>query len=255
MRKSKKVIALTLAAMMIVATLIGCGNDTTKENTTNNEVVTETPSPETNVPETDAPTTETPTPETNVPETETIDWEYSGSWEFPTGMNGFTDKYVNESKPDWSVNHTHYEDNFGNTMNFTWEGPKDLGEKATTSDRTLSLFGTNCELRAWTYGAVDETKFAEDLTYTKETWTSFAASHTPYITNGYYDIKTTDTTIEVTFEVANDTQKGYNYYVVDLTKGTCYQFAYLENIETYDNDRVLNVIDSLDFWNDYTPEN
>ena len=79
----KRILTLTLAAMMIVATLIGCGNDTTKENTTNNEVVTETPSPETNVPETDAPTTETPTPETNVPETETIDWEYSGSWEFP----------------------------------------------------------------------------------------------------------------------------------------------------------------------------
>ena len=42
-------------------------------------------------------------------------------------------------------------------------------------------------------------------------------------------------------------------YVVDLNRGTCYQFTYLENNEVYDNSRAMFVINSIDFW-DYIPE-
>ena len=84
----KRIFTLTLAVMMIAATLIGCGgNETTKNETPvtpNTEVTTETPTPETDV---------TETPEVDATE-ET--WTPLGTFEFPEGMEGFTEKYVSD---------------------------------------------------------------------------------------------------------------------------------------------------------------
>ena len=71
--------------------------------------------------------------------------------------------------------------------------------------------------------------------------------------DGYYNVEITENTIEVTFEVENNDYKGYNYYVIDVENGICYQFAYVENIEVYDETRALNVVNSIEYW-DYIPE-
>lgn len=254
-----------LVVAMLAMTLVGCGSDTTDTtNTTNDatvnteveesgdDVVTEVPTEEPTItPEVEEPVVE-PTEEPETPQ-----YAYSHTWVFPDGLEGFTKKFLNENYPEWSVNETHYVDTNGNEMNFEWEGPADLGGNAgvNSGHPTLVLGNSTNEyvFYAWTYGAVDEAKFAADLEFTKETWVSFTAPDVPYVENGYYDIQTSDTIIEVTFEVANETYKGYNYYIVDLNRGTCYQYMYLERIEIYDDVRVMNVINSIDFW-DYVPE-
>ena len=243
----KKIISLTLATLMVVATLVGCGS---KEKpvtpNTNTEVTTETPTPDTTTPEVDVPETEvgTTTPEDV--------FSTSYALDFPSGMTGFTDKFVFASDETWSLNDTHYVDAEGNEMNFEWEGPTTLGENAVVSSGhpTLVLGETSGKyvLCAWTYGYVDEAKFKADLEFTKETWTSFASVDIPYVENGYYNIETTDTTIEVTFEVANDTKKGYDYYIVDLNEETCYQFTYLEDKTIYDDTRAMKVVESIKYW-------
>lgn len=253
--------ALMLVVAMLAMTLVGCGSDTTDTTNTTNDTEVNTEVEEEVVEPTEEPTTTPeveeevvePTEEPEVVESETPEFSYELTLAFPDGMEGFTRKFLNEDIEEWSVNKTHYVAKDGTEMNFTWEGPASLGEMASAGEKTLSLYGVDYELQAWTYGLVDETRFAEDLEYSKETWTSFAYSETPYVENGYYDIQTTDTTIEVIFEVANDTQKGYNYYIVDINRETCYQFAYLESIEIYDDTRAMNVINSIDFWDDYTP--
>ncbi len=262
--------ALMLVVAMLAMTLVACGSDTNDTTNTTNDVTVNTeveesgddvvvePTEEPTVtPEVEEPVVE-PTPEEVVDgENDTPMYAYSTTFVFPDDMEGFTRKYLNEDYPDWSVNETHYIDTNGNEMNFEWEGPAGLGENAgvNSGHPTLVLGNSTNEYAfyAWTYGAVDETKFAADLEFTKETWVSFTAPDVPYVENGYYDIQTSDTIIEVTFEVANETYKGYNYYIVDLNRGTCYQYMYLERIEIYDDVRVMNVINSIDFW-DYIPE-
>lgn len=264
--------ALMLVVAMLAMTLVGCGSDTSDTTNTTNDATVNTEVEESGddvvvepteepivTPEVDEPVVETePTLDGDVNgESETINYEYAYDFTFPDGMTGFTKKYLNETVPEWSLNETHYVDTNGNEMNFEWEGFATLGENAgvSTGHPTLILVDANGNytLRAWTYGAVDDVEFAMDLECSKETWTSFASVDIPYVENGYYDIQTTDTTIEVIFEVANDTQKGYDYYVDDLNRGTCYQFTYLENNEVYDNSRAMFVINSIDFW-DYIPE-
>lgn len=262
----KRVISILLSATIILS-LSACGNqevEPTPTNKTKSEVVEEvepTPTSEP-IPEPIEEPIEEPIPEpieeTVVKENDTPMYAYSSTFVFPDDMEGFTRKYLNEDYPEWSVNETHYVDSNGNEMNFEWEGPSTLGESAGVNEGhpTLVLGNSTNEyvFYAWTYGDVDETKFATDLEFTKETWVSFTAPDVPYVENGYYDIQTSDTIIEVTFEVANDTYKGYNYYIVDLNRGTCYQYMYLEKIEIYDDVRVMNVINSIDFWDDYTPQ-
>ena len=260
----KKFIAMLTITTMTLSLLVGCGQSATPNTNEDTSTVQNTEVKESGddvVVATEEPivaeVVEDVVAEVVEEESVTINYEYAYDLKFPNGMTGFTKKYLNETVPEWSLNETHYVDTNGNEMNFEWEGFATLGESAgvSTGHPTLILIDAdgNYTLRAWTYGTVDEVKFAMDLEYSKETWTSFASVDIPYVENGYYDIQTTDTTIEVVFEVANDTQKGYDYYVVDLNRGTCYQFTYLENNEVYDNSRAMFVINSIDFW-DYIPE-
>ncbi len=202
---------------------------------------------------TDEPVVEAePTPEeVVVGEEVTINYKYAYDLKFPKGMNGFTKKYLNETVPEWSLNETHYVDTNGNEMNFEWEGFATLGENAGAGERILTLVGDNCELRAWTYGYVDG-DYDSCLEMDKETWTGFAPDDVPYVADGYYNVETTEDVIKVVFAVENDNYKGYNCYITDSTNAICYQFAYHENIETYDDARAMFVINSIEFW-DYTP--
>ena len=260
--------ALMLVVAMLAMTLVGCGSDTTDTtNTTNDatvnteveesgdDVVTEMPTEEpTTTPEVEEPVVE-PTEEPETPQ-----YAYSHTWVFPDGLEGFTKKFLNENYPEWSVNETHYVDINGNEMNFEWEGPAGLGEKANTNKKTLSLYDSAGEyvLRTFTTGELSPETYDEIKSYDKETIISFAAASTPYVPNGYYNANIGDTYMSFTYAVAGDipeggTYMGYEHYIMDRDKGLCYQFSYLENTDIYDDTRAMNVINSLDFW-DYIPE-
>ena len=259
--------ALMLVVAMLAMTLVGCGSDTSDTTNTTNDATVNTEveeSGETVVPETpvedpvETPEVEEtvveaePTPDGDVDgENETINYEYAYDLTFPDGMTGFTKKYLNETIPEWSLNETHYVDTNGNEMNFEWEGFATLGENAGAGERILTLVGDNCELRAWTYGYVDG-DYDSCLEMDKETWTGFAPDDVPYAADGYYNVETTEDVIKVVFAVENDNYKGYNCYITDSTNAICYQFAYHENIETYDDARAMFVINSIEYWN-YIP--
>lgn len=258
-----KFIAMLTITTMTLSLLVGCGQpatpntneDTSTEQNTEvdesgDDVVvepTEEPIEEpTTEPEVEEPTTE------DTSENEEPVYEYSHTWAFPDGLEGFTRKFLNEDYPEWSVNHTHYVAPNGNEMNFRWEGPSGLGESANAGEKVLYLYGENCELRAWTYGYVDG-DYESCLEMDKATWTGFAPDDIPYVEGGYYNVETTDDVIKVVFAVENENYKGYNCYITDSTNAICYQFAYHENIETYDDTRAMNVINSIMYW-DYIPE-
>ena len=255
----KRIISLTLAVMMIAATLIGCGNDTTKDETNvtpNTEVTTETPTPETDVPEVDVPETEVGDSEVDVENF----FKDAYSLEFPTGMTGFTDKYVFSSDETWSLNDTHYVDVDGNIMDFEWEGPTELGEKATFVSTNLFLFSPNKDhmLIAYTTGALSPETYDETITYGKDVITSFANNELKYVPEGYYNANIGDTYTTYTFaikgDVNSDTYVGYAHYILDRNSGICYQFMYSEKETTYDETRALKLVNSIKIWT-YEPTN
>ena len=238
----KRILSLTLAAMMIAATLVGCGS---KEEpvtpNTNTEVTTETPTPDTTTPEVDVPETEvgTTTPEDV--------FSTSYALDFPSGMTGFTDKFVFASDETWSLNDTHYVDANGNEMNFEWEGPTVLGEMATVTDNALALTGGNYMLFAWTYGYADG-DFELCSNIDKDTWTTYTLADVPYVENGYYNRNLSDNTLVVIYEVGNNEYKGFASCITDLNDEICYQFTYLEKIDNYNEERAMNVIESIKYW-------
>ena len=247
----KRILTLTLAVMMIAATLIGCGNDTTKDETNvtpNTEVTTETPTPDTNV--------ETDTTVENTETVETEDWKYTTTWQFPEGMDGFTDKFVSSNDKTWSKNQTHYVDNNGNVMDFVWEGPAELGEKAGYVKTTITLAGGDYELRAWYGGTMTMEDIEPSLELDKETMMSPTATICTPVENGYYNMERVDNTIVVTYEIVdNGTQKvGFAHYLYNADAGEIYCFIYSEKSEIYNSTRAMKVIDSIKFW-DYEPTN
>ena len=254
----KRILTLTLAVMMIAATLIGCGNSTNENVTpeTNTEVTTETPTPDTTTPEVDVPETEVGDNDVDV---ETF-FSTSYALDFPDGMTGFTDKYVFSSDETWSLNNTHYVDNSGNTMNFEWEGPTELGELATSVSTNLFLFSPNKDhmLIAYTTGALSPETYDETITYGKDVITSFANNELKYVPEGYYNANVGDTYTTYTFavkgDVNSDTYVGYAHYILDRNSGICYQFVYSEKEAIYDDARTLKLVNSIKIW-EYTPNN
>ena len=258
--------ALMLVVAMLAMTLVGCGSDTTDTTNTTNEpnietntevdepvedVVTDVPTEE----PIETPSVDEPTEDVVVEDGEDYPFSYESTWVFPEGMTGETTKFVFANDETWSLNYTHYVNNDGNEMNFLWEGPVALGKQATLNGKTLFLWGenNNYELSAWTSGYTSE-DYAQCIDLPKETWISYADDVVPYEENGYYNVEITDTTIEVTFKVLGNGYEGYNYYIIDTTNEICYQFAYLENIEIYDDTRAMNVINSISYWSEYELE-
>jgi len=124
----------------IILSLSACGNqevETMSTNETKSEVVEEvepTPTSEP-IPE----PIEEPSEATVVEENDIPMYAYSSTFVFPDDMEGFTRKCLNEDYPEWSVNETHYVDINGNEMNFSWEGPSSLGERAGANENTLII--------------------------------------------------------------------------------------------------------------------
>ena len=188
-------------------------------------------------------TTEEPTTE------DEFDGFYSDSykWEFPDGMEGFTDKFVIASDESMSFNCTHYVAKDGTEMNFTWMGPTKLGERAGAGDKTLSLYGdnSNYELRAWNSGELKLEELEECLALEKNVWTSLSGSNTTYPEDGYYNVERIDNIVYVKYAVKTDTMKGYSYFICNDDAGNYYMFTYLKKNEIYDATRAMNVINNI----------
>ena len=261
----KRITSLILVVAMVAMTLVGCGSDTTDTTNTTNEpnietntevdepvedVVTDVPTEE----PIETPSVDEPTEDVVVEDGEDYPFSYESTWVFPEGMTGETTKFVFANDETWSLNYTHYEDNNGNEMNFVWESPVTLGEQAVSDGRNLVLLeqNRNYQFRAVTFGYSENDAQCIDLP--KETWISYADDVVPYVENSFYNVEITDTTIEVTFKVLGNGYEGYNYYIIDTTNEICYQFAYLENIEIYDDTRAMNVINSISYWEEYSTE-
>ena len=171
----------------------------------------------------------------------------SYGWKFPSneyGTTGYTDKFVIDENTSDCITHVETSDG---TMDFVWSGPVDLGIRAGGTKHGVYLYDSNLNytLKVWTYGNINDEEFDEMLALDKDTLISY--NSIPYVEDGYFNISASDTLFEATFEIANDEDKGYAYYVADKELGTCYQFNYVEKISIYDDTRAKNVIDSIDF--------
>ena len=138
-------------------------------------------------------------------------------------------------------------------MNFYWEGPSKMGELvySTTSGTALIIKDSdaNYTLRAITSGQAPKETFDATKTWTKEQIVACVNKDVSYIKDGYYSSNITDNVLEYTFaiqaEVDKKQTKGYAYFIMVRDTGLCYQFYYLENIDVYDDERVMKVIDSI----------
>ena len=186
---------------------------------------------------------------------------YSKSYglDFPAGMTGFTDKYVYTKDPNWSTNENHYVDVNGNEIDFTWEGPTVLGESAGQNGITLNLLGGNYDMRVWYSGDMKVEEIALCLKYSKEEWTAATAKSCTLPENGFYEIERVSNAVIVTYEVVENSygRKGYVRYLCDADVGYAFGVMYTEDASVYDEERVMKVIESVDYWLNcpYNPEN
>lgn len=196
-----------------------------------------------------------PVQEENI-ESETINYAYAYDLKFPEWMTGFTKKYLNETVPEWSLNETHYVDTNGNEMNFEWEGFATLGENAGVNGNTLNLVDPErgAEIRAWHGGPMNMEDIEPCLTADSTAWTNSTSAYCSLPENGYYNVEQIENTVVITYEVIdnNSGKVGYVRFICNADIGEVYNFMYLETPETFDKDRAMFVINSIEYWN-YIP--
>ena len=151
---------------------------------------------------------------------------------------------------------THFENADGKVMDFSYSSPMELGMRYQIAGKTLMLTDPEAKyvLEAWTYGYHDN-EFEEDLERTKMEWVSFISGADEYSDGDYYDRTVTDTTISIVFKISSEYDdgseyEGYAYFIVDSVEKKCYQFEYKEKTDIYDDARALEVIDSIQFYNE-----
>lgn len=237
----KRILSILLLATMVATMFVGCGDTNNKETTSNNnsEVIKETEDDESNLA---LDTSETP---------ETIT-THKVTLTFPEGMDGYTTKYVPVDDETWSYNETHYVATNGSVMNFKWNGPTELGEKAYTGTDDLTLIMKNntdeYALRAWFGGELTLEELEDCLEYSKEFWTSLSGPDTSFPEDGYYNVERKDNIVYVTHSVTTNNATGYARYLCNGEEGSYYMFVYLEENSIYDSERALKVINSLGYW-------
>ena len=144
----------------------------------------------------------------------------------------------------------------GNVMNFTWNGPSELGTIAGYSNKTLTLGGGDYELRAWHGGVMTMEYLADGVEGTKEEWTATTAKTCTLPENGYYNVEQVGNCIVATYEVIDNTTSSHGIVrsLYDADQGAIYNFIYLENADVYNAERAMKVIESIEFW-DYKETN
>ncbi|MBR3683927.1 MAG: hypothetical protein IKL78_03510 [Lachnospiraceae bacterium] len=170
--------------------------------------------------------------------------------------NGYTTKYPYVANPAMGYTITHFENADGKVMDFSYSSPMELGMRYQIAGKTLMLTDPEAKyvLEAWTYGYHDN-EFEEDLELTKMEWVSFISGADEYSDGDYYDRTVTDTTISIVFKISSEYDdgseyEGYAYFIVDSVEKKCYQFEYKEKTDIYDDARALEVIDSIQFYNE-----
>ena len=246
----KRILSFTLATLMVVATITGCGSkDTTNDGTTNTDVSTDASNSEVNDSNDKNANNEIDSSELG----ETDEWVYAYTWWLPEGMTGQTEKYTNEMKPDWSQNRTHFvgaENGF--IMDFGWEGPLALGEcvSESTDGNTLWLDTQNNEYRlaAWVDDLSDEADWAKNAD--KATIVSWVNT-VKYTDGDFYETKEMENGYKVIFKVSNEEYTGYVCFIDDYERLEAHQFIYLEKTDIFDDERALDVVNSIFCVTDY----
>ena len=263
----RKSLYLLLAGTLLTTSLIGCSDaantseatttnkittnidDTTTNNSTNSSFEEKTTSNSSENTSEEATTNPPSEPETEKMPSGAITYKFTSK----VLGTGFTEQLISPDNSNWSSNKTHYINPDGDSMNFYWEGPSKMGELiySTTSGTALIIKDSdaNYALRAITSGQAPKETFDATKTWTKEQIVACVNKDVSYIKDGYYLSNITDNVLEYTFaiqaEVDKKQTKGYAYFIMVRDTGLCYQFYYLENIDVYDDERVLKVIDNI----------
>lgn len=259
----KKIIALLLTLVLCASTFVGCGCNTTNDNTTDttkNEIESTTDDKE-NDTTSDSGNVgditgeeDTSEDDTSVDDTDkkvTID-----IWTFPN-RNGFTEKIVatkldENADENWSYNKTYFLDKNDNTMIFKWDGPTTLGTQAWTSGEKIIMSNSTGEyaLCAFTTGEETPEDFERNKSLDKATVITCVPGDISYIENGYYNANIEDTIMKYIFAIEGPVKgqdaKGYALLYANKDTGVSYQFYYLERLSNYDDARAWKVIESLE---------
>ena len=254
----KRRLALIVAATMMAAAFAGCGNNTSAQTTGNEETKalevksTESASTE-KVTKTEAQQ-EGKVLTYNEIKKSKVTWTgnsyiASHNMPFPENSEGATGYIMQFEISDEKADCMTHAECMEATLDFVWSGHPLIGNGMGFGNKQILLTDIKHyrKLEVWYLAAVTDTTFGKYKEYNKEKWVAMV-SKTPYqyVENGYYDIFSNDTSVRVTFEVANDDFKGYVCCIVDKKKGAYYMARYIENNQIYKEDVAKNVIDSFD---------
>ena len=269
-KMKRKIITLFLVTAVAASTVMGCGNEaaeeakaTTEESTAIESTEAETAETETTeVESTEDETTEVAEPTEESAEDKPSDDDLYSDMETKTyTFDGHTAKVYSDCytlKEDETkamfVNCTIGENGYMGSFSFI--GPKEL-KNFLCADNSYTQFAfnntsnnENSDMVLHFYGTPStKEEIDEMLAMDKSTIVSFANPERPYPENGYYNRELTDDCATWKFAIENDSRKGYSLYKLRLSDGACYQFEYTESKTIYDENRVNDLLDSIQFEN------
>ena len=174
--------------------------------------------------------------------------------EFSEGIQGFTDKYIYSDDETKALNLTHFVSANGNEMNFSWEGPVEIGEYSTENEDMLGLFNKTNDryLMTWSNEYSYDT-YSELLNLPEDTWKTYAiGTGFEYKEDGFCIIKH-GKELRATYQITGSGFDGFMLYLVDSVNEVYYVFVYVEKSEIFDFSRALEVVESIEYW-DYIQE-
>lgn len=186
--------------------------------------------------------------------------ELEGTYTFPDGMNGYTEKHPLIADSNMSTNITHFVDSNGNIIDFHWRGPSTVGLYATENNNVLELSDQdgNYYLRVslvndfkdFCYTNIDEDG---NITYSADdTCSKYLYENEEFIKGSTidYNISRGNRGLAIAFPISRDDgYKGYAYMCEGNSTGDgkehVYVFTYVEKEEVYDDARALEVINYI----------
>lgn len=178
------------------------------------------------------------------------DYTKAFSYVFETNCEAtdFVDPFVKDNT--MARHYVSYKNEYGDLMEFTFDGPTDLQGAWTLTGRTLIIASDDETYRMsmWNYGVMsDESELMRNLD--EETIIGWSSAD---FVEGTFQVENTDDLYRVIFEVTgtyNDIPyRGYNCYIDYIDRLECYQFMYLVEESTYDKTDALAVVKSIAYY-------
>lgn len=147
-----------------------------------------------------------------------------------------------------SHNIVQYTNEDGKVMNFTFDSVENLMTGQKIVDNNLYLASNQLSfLYVWYGGELpDETFYLKNLS--KDVLFSLIPNGT-HPDDGYYEEELNDTYHKIIFAVDRKDggveTKGYACYIDNYDFAECYQFAYFESAENYDDAKALAIVNSI----------